>query len=488
VQMTYDRRESMMSTTKRHPSLLSVRIGANRDGQISGIDFEGTFNTGAYASWGPTVANRVPVHASGPYFVPHYRAHTRAVLTNVQPSGAFRGFGVPQAAIAQEVLFDDLAKELDVDRLEFRIQNALVVGQTTVTGQLLDASVGIRDCLLALRGPWAEANAAIVRERAANSEARYRSGVGVAGIWYGCGNTSLSNPSTFKAGITPDGRVVLHQGAIDIGQGSSTVITQIFADALSVDVGSVLRVSGDTRLTPDAGKTSASRQTYVSGMAAMLVGQSLRRQLLDLLDAPEDATLNFEGATVSTTVGDRALTLELSNMPVEGGYVVQATDSFDPPTTPLDSMGQGVPYAVYGFGAQMVELAVDTLTGLTKLKRITAAYDVGRAINPMLVAGQIEGGIAQGIGLALMESYIPGRTSNLHDYLIPTIGDVPEIRSILIESNDPGGPYGAKGVGEHTIIGTAPAILNAIRHATGARVTEVPATPERVLRAMEDRK
>ena len=486
VQITYDRRESMMSTTKRHPSRLNVRIGANREGFVTGVDFEGTFNTGAYASWGPTVANRVPVHASGPYFVPHYRAHTRAVLTNVQPSGAFRGFGVPQATIAQEVLLDDLAYDLDFDRLEFRIQNALTVGQTTVTGQLLEASVGIRDCLLALRDPWVEANAAIDRERAESGPSRYRSGVGVASIWYGCGNTSLSNPSTFKAGITPDGRVMLHQGAIDIGQGSSTVITQIFADALAVDVGSVLRVSGDTLLTPDAGKTSASRQTYVSGMAAMLVGKSLRRQLLDLLGAPEDASLNFDGGNVSATVGDRVVSLDLSSMPVEGGYVVQATDTFDPPTKPLDSMGQGVPYAVYGFGAQLVELTVDTYTGLVALKRITAAYDVGRAINPMLVVGQIEGGIAQGIGLALMESYIPGLTNNLHDYLIPTIGDVPEIRSILIESNDPGGPYGAKGVGEHTIIGTAPAVLNAIRHATGARVTDVPATPERVLRAIGD--
>ena len=484
VRMVYDRRESMTSTTKRHASFLEVRAGARSDGCVTAVDFVGTFDTGAYASWGPTVANRVPVHASGPYFVPNYRARSRAVLTNVQPSGAFRGFGVPQATIAQEVLFEDLALALGVDPLEFRIKNALVAGQTTVTGQLLKSGVGIRDCLEALRDPWALARAA-VHERRDRSQ-RYRSGVGVASVWYGCGNTSISNPSTFRAGIRADGTVVLHQGAIDIGQGSSTVITQMFADALSIDVASVVRLSGDTAVTPDAGKTSASRQTYVSGMAATLTGRALRERLVRALGVDDDAVLRFDGAVVTATSRGRTSSLDLTTLPVEDGYVLQAQESFDPPTTPLDAKGQGEPYAVYGFGAQLAELEVDTRTGLVQLRRIIAAYDVGRAINPSLVVGQIEGGIAQGIGMALMEAYEPGRTANLHDYLIPSIGDVPEIRSILVESGDPGGPYGAKGVGEHTIIGTAPAILNAIRHACGARVTSVPATPERILDAMEE--
>jgi aldehyde oxidoreductase len=483
VAIVYDRQESMMSTTKRHPALIRVRVGANRDGTITAMDFDGSFNTGAYASWGPTVANRVPVHASGPYFTPHYRAHTRAVLTNAQPSGAFRGFGVPQATIAQEVLYDDVAYELGLDRLELRLANALVVGQTTVTGQRLEAGVGIRECLLALREPWAATTARIARLR--TEAARYRRGVGIASIWYGCGNTSLSNPSTFKAGIRPNGDVVLHQGAIDIGQGSSTVMCQMFADAMGMPVDDVLRVSGDTSLTPDAGKTSASRQTYVSGTAATMTGRALRATLAAALGVTPEVPLRIDGSEVVATTHDGDVKLDLSTMAVLDGYVLTATESFDPPTTPLDAMGQGIPYAVYGFGVQMIELEVDSLTGRVRLVKITAAYDVGRAINPRLVIGQIEGGIAQGIGLGLMEAYVPGRTNNLHDYLIPTIGDVPEIESILIESNDPGGPYGAKGVGEHTIIGTAPAILNAIRDAVGARVMDVPATPERVLAAME---
>ncbi len=159
------------------------------------------------------------------------------------------------------------------------------------------------------------------------------------------------------------------------------------------------------------------------------------------------------------------------------GFVFGAEETYDPPTLPLDAKGQGKPYAVYGYGAQIAELEVDMKLGTVKLIKITAAHDVGKAINPLLVEGQIEGGIAQGIGMALMEEYIPGRTENLHDYLIPTIGDVPPIETILVEVPDPEGPFGAKGLGEHVLIPTAPAILNAIRHATGVLVTKVPATP-----------
>jgi len=160
-------------------------------------------------------------------------------------------------------------------------------------------------------------------------------------------------------------------------------------------------------------------------------------------------------------------------------------ETYDPPTKALDQNGQGIPYAVYGYAAQMVELCVDVALGTVSLQRIVAAHDVGKAINPLLIEGQIHGGVAQGIGLALMESFIPGRTENLHDYLIPTIGDVPPVESILVEVNDPHGPYGAKGLGEHVLIPTAPAILNAIRDACGARITHLPATPDKVLAALE---
>ena len=274
VRATYSRTESMQSTTKRHPAQITARIGARKDGTLSGFRFEGYFNTGAYASWGPTVANRVPVHASGPYFVTDYRADSVAVYTNGPPAGAFRGFGVPQSAIAQETLFDELADALGMDALEFRIRNALRAGMPTVCGQVFDQGVGIKACLEALRPAWAKERAAAEAfnaRAAANGDTRRR-GVGVSAGWYGCGNTSLPNPSTIKAGIRADATLVLHQGAMDIGQGANTVIAQIFAEAIGLPVRDLMIIGPDTDVTPDGGKTSASRQTFVSGNAARLTG------------------------------------------------------------------------------------------------------------------------------------------------------------------------------------------------------------------------
>ncbi len=484
VAMVYSRPESIGSTTKRHPASIRMRVGANRDGKLVGVDFSGDFNTGAYASWGPTVANRVPVHASGPYVVPHYRAVTRAIHTHCVPAGAFRGFGVPQMAVAQEQLFDELALRLGLDPLEFRIDNALTTETPTVTGQVLGAGVGIKTCLEALREPWRRARAAAGNYNAGAAGPRRR-GVGLAGMWYGCGNTSLSNPSTIRIGITRKGRVALHQGAVDIGQGSNTVIAQIAADALGVPLNTIDLVSPDTDLTPDCGKTSASRQTFVTGKAAYVAGEALRMKILRLANAGSEASLRFSDGSLAIAEGETIRQIDLATMRAdERGYVLSAEETFDPPTTPLDENGQGVPYAVFGFGAHMAEIEVDTALGTVKVLKITAAHDVGRAINPTLVEGQIEGGIAQGLGLALMEEFFPGRGENLHDYLIPTIGDVPPVESILIEDAAPLGPYGAKGIGEQALIPTAPAILNAIHHATGVRMYKVPVTPDRLRAAI----
>ncbi len=481
----YTRPESMRSTTKRHPARMQVSVGADADGRLTGLRFDGDFDTGAYASWGPTVANRVPVHASGPYYLPAYRAHSFALHTNGPVSGAFRGFGVPQAAIAQETLFDRLADACGMDRLAFRLRNALRDGLPTVTGQSFERGVGIHECLSALQEPWARARAEAAAWNRDNAASPLRRGVGLGTCWYGCGNTSLPNPSTIKAGLRADGTVRLHQGAVDIGQGSNTVVTQIFAEALGVPADAVELFVGNSDVTPDAGKTSASRQTFVSGKAAMLAGLALRDRLLRHGNVSGAAEISLAGGKVLLRDGGAERRLDPAALPVDqDGFVFRVEETYDPPTLPLDANGQGVPYALYGYGAQMVELAVDTELGTVKLRRITAAHDVGRAINPQLVQGQIEGGIAQGIGMALMEDYQPGRTENLHDYLIPTIGDVPEIESIIIEVPDAEGPYGAKGLGEHVLIPTAPAILNAIRDATGATLTTTPATPDRILTAI----
>ena len=484
ARMIYTRAESMASTTKRHPAKMSGRAGVDAEGRITGLVFDGDFNTGAYASWGPTVAGRVPVHASGPYYTPNYAAEARAIHSYQPISGAFRGFGVPQAAILQEALYDDLALKAGLDRLAFRRLNALQDGQSTVCGQVLHG-VGIAACLDALKGPW---EAALASADKANAEGgRFRHGVGVASCWYGCGNTGLPNPSTIRVGITAKGELILHQGATDIGQGSNTVITQICADALGLPVGQFRLIGPDTGVTPDCGKTSASRQTYVTGKAALLAGQALRARILALSNMCEDARIVLEGDTLTVTDDRGERHVALGDLEADGhGYVLAAEETYDPPTSPLDENGQGSPYAVYGFGAQMAELTVDMQLGTVKVTRITAAHDLGRVINPLLAEGQVEGGVAQGLGLALMEEYIPGRTENLHDYLIPTTGDMPEVKSIFVEVPDPEGPMGLKGLGEHVLIPTAPAILNAIRHATGARVTKLPALPHRVLAAIRE--
>ena len=483
VRMTYTRPESMMTTTKRHPAKIRARAGANRDGKLVALDFIADFNTGAYASWGPTVANRVPVHASGPYFVPHYRALTRAIHTHLVPAGAFRGFGVPQSAVAQEQLYDELADRLGLDRLDFRILNALDANEPTVTGQVLGEGVGIRACLEALKPHWARARADAAHFN--NSARHLRRGVGVAGMWYGCGNTSLPNPSTIRVGLKPDGRVALHQGAVDIGQGSNTVVPQIFADALGIALARIDLVSADTDQTPDCGKTSASRQTFVTGKAAELAALKLRGEILRRANAGEDASISFGDDSVTVTGSGGAHVIDLATLTPDAlGYVFAAEATFDPPTGALDENGQGIPYAVYGFGAHMAEILIDIELGTVKVLKITAAHDVGRAINPTLIEGQIEGGAAQGLGLALMEEFHPGRGENLHDYLIPTVGDMPPVESILIEDRSPVGPFGAKGVGEQALIPTAPAILNAIHDAAGVRIRRVPATPDRIRAAL----
>ena len=390
---------------------------------------------------------------------------------------------MPQATALQETLMDQLADKLQIDQLEFRLKNSLRDGDKTVCGQKLD-SVGIIDCLEALKENWKQKKESYITFN--KTSKRYKKGVGIATCWYGCGNTALPNPSTIKIGLTKDGRISLHQGATDIGQGSNTVIAQIAADAIGVSIENINLVSPDTFLTPDCGKTSASRQTYVTGKAAYNAGFKLRSEILRLSNMGNDSLIKIEKNELIISNQDKKQKIDLNTLQlIENDYVLVAEETYDPPTTSLDENGQGIPYAVYGYGAQMAEITVDTELGLLKIDKITAAHDLGKTINPLLAEGQIEGGIAQGIGFALMEEYIPSKTENLHDYLIPSIGDVPEIESILIEKNDPEGPFGARGLGEHVLIPTAPAIMNALRNATGAIITKLPALPDRILEAIE---
>jgi aldehyde oxidoreductase len=281
--------------------------------------------------------------------------------------------------------------------------------------------------------------------------------------------------------LTRDGGLTLYNGAVDIGQGSTTVLLQICADALGLPTSAFGLVIGDTDRTYDAGKTSASRQTFVSGNAARLAGENLRAKILALANAGPQARLSLDGAQMRIGEGEASRVIDLTTLPADNDSVVLAGEGhYDPPTTALDGKGQGIPYATYGFAAQIAEVEVDLDLATVKVIEIVAAHDVGRAINPTLVEGQIHGGIAQGLGLALMEEFVPGRTENLHDYLIPTVGDIPKITVKLVEDREPEGPFGAKGVGEPALVATAPAILGAIRHATGVTPRRVPLLPHRL--------
>jgi aldehyde oxidoreductase len=477
VACVYSRTESMASTTKRHPASIAFSMRADKNGKLIDCTTHAKFDTGAYASWGPTVATRVPIHATGPYFVPSVEARGTAYFTHCHPSGAFRGFGVPQGAIAHEAAMDALADQLAVDRLEFRHRNAIRVGDATATGQVLNDSAGLDQCLDALRETWRAWHREVKAFNAVS--AIKKRGVGIGCMWYGIGNTSLSNPSTMR--IVADGQgITLYSGAVDIGQGSNTILIQIAADTLNIPAAQIGLISGDTDQTLDAGKTSASRQTYVSGKAVALAARDLRIKLLrkaGITDLAAPVTFSFADSSIKIVAGTQTVNLHLTES-------IEGIGRFDPPTTPQDGNGQGEPYACYAFAAQIAMVEVDTELGTTKVLRVTAAHDVGRAINPTQVEGQIHGGILQGLGLALMEEYIPGRTENLHDYLIPTIGDMPEMDIILIEAPTALGPSGAKGVGEPGLIPTAPAILGAIEQATGVRMLSVPVLPHRLRAAI----
>ena len=484
VACVYTRPESMASSTKRHPSRIRIKSGCDANGRLIAVQTEADFDTGAYASWGPTVATRVPIHASGPYFVPHVTARGRAYFTHCHPSGAFRGFGVPQGAIAHEAMMDELADKLAMDRLAFRRLNALKAGDATATGQILAHSVGLPQCLDALKPHWEDALAACAAYN--KTSGAKRRGASIGCMWYGIGNTSLSNPSTMRIGLSAKGELTLYNGAVDIGQGSNTILTQIAADALGLPMGQFRIVMGDTDLTADAGKTSASRQTFVSGKAVELAGRDLRAKLLALLEASADTKLSLEGSVIKARDANGEHQYDLAWLPPRHGTdVLRGEGSFDPPTSPQDADGQGVPYATYAFAAQMAVVEVDLELGTVKVLDVVAAHDVGKAINPTQVEGQIQGGTIQGLGLALMEEYLPGRTENLHDYLIPTMGDIPNMKCILIEDAEPLGPSGAKGVGEPGLIPTAPAILGAIHHASGVRMRQVPVLPHRLRAALK---
>jgi CO/xanthine dehydrogenase Mo-binding subunit len=486
VRMVYSREESFLATAKRHPLTMTLKTGADKQGKLIATRATIICDTGAYASYGIPVASRSAVHATGPYEIEHVDIESICVYTNNPFSGAMRGFGTPQMAIAHESQMDLIAAELDIDPLEIRRINALTIGSVTATGQKLTASVGIGECLDRLVPYYNQAR----REWLKEADTPYRKkGIGIGGMWYGIGNTGTKNPSTAKIKLSPDGRITLYTGAADIGQGSSTVLAQIAAEVLGIAAESLNLVVADTQRTTSAGATSASRQTYISGnavhSAATACVSALTAEAATILNLPASALVLSDGDVIDAADSTRRVDFaQLAKQLLEKKSPLEWNGVFDPDTTPLDpETGQGVPYATYAYAAQLVLLTVDTLTGEVFVEKVIAAHDVGKAIHPENVIGQICGGVVMGLGFALMEEYTSGKTDSFKDYHIPTCADLPDIVPIIVEAPEPTGPFGAKGVGEPALIPTAPAVINALAHALGQRIYQLPASLEKVLAA-----
>ena len=487
VRMAYSREESFLASGKRHSFTMRYITGADEQGLITGMKVDMLADTGAFASYGLAVNTRAVVHASGPYLVPNLDAVCRVAYTNNSWNGAMRGFGVPQAAVGHEGQMDALAKALDMDPLEFRLKNVLRAGQRTATGQLLKHGVGIAQCLEKVKPIYEK------WQREKKSDDRKLAGVGVGAMFYGIGNTGVSNPATAQMEWTKSGRVVLCTGAADIGQGSDTVLRQIAAARLGLDPEAIELCRGDTDRTTDAGATSASRQTYISGNAVLSAAEALEMKILDgardLLGG-RHLDMALDGGTVKLKDGsgrELAVTEVVKHL-ASKDVRAKADGGFDPNFTALDeNTGQGRPYATYAYAAQCALVEVDTASGMTRVKEVAAAHDVGRAINQRAVMGQICGGVTMGVGMALMEEYKPGSSDNFENYHIPTAADSPRVTPLIVEDPEPTGPYGAKGVGEPALIPTAPAIAGAVSDALGRPMRNLPMSLERIMEALEER-
>lgn len=486
VRYVYSREEAYLATAKRHPFVICMKTGADALGRVVAMKVRGVCNTGAYGSYGIAVASRAAVHGTGPYEVENVDIECSAVYTNTPFCGAMRGFGAPQMAMAHESQMDLLAQALKMDPLTIRMLNGLKKDSITSTGQALTESAGFNACLDEIKPHYKD----VLQNWVCAAPSPFiKRGVGLGGMWYGIGNTGVQNPSTAKIEMDGKGRVTLFTGCADIGQGSTTILSQIVGEALGLSTDCIEMVVGDTKYTTNAGATSASRQTYISGNAVKDATDKLVNVLLteavNRLKVKKSYLRLNNGTVFDSRNPDKKVTFAcLAKRILDGGGALSWQGYFDPETVPLDpETGEGVPYATYAFACQLACVEVDTLTGEVSVKKVVAAHDVGRAIHPENVIGQICGGIAMGVGFALMEEYVPGKTESMKDYHIPTFKDMPEIIPIIVEATEPSGPFGAKGVGEPALIPTAPAIINAISHALGERIYHLPASLERVLEA-----
>jgi len=488
VKLLYTRRESMLVHPKRHATSITVRLGARRDGSLTACQTELYGDTGAYASLGVAVMTRATTHSCGPYIFPHAHSDCYAMYTNNPPAGAFRGFGVVQAAFGIESAMDMLAEKLSLDPLAMRIKNSLTIGATTNTGHYLSNSVGLPECLQAIQDWFGENGIAApfepVREIIDGQEQ-----ITCWGVACGFKNTGLGTGAEDSSGIImrllPAGRLQIKSGASEVGQGMVTTLQLIAAEILGILPDNINVYIMDTALTLDGGPTTASRQTYVTGNAVREAALTLRERIFaslaqNLPSDPETISLNSQGALIDGELTPwQAIYEQLAASPqgVEVETIYHA-----PQTFPL-SVGGRIHFA-YGFAVQAVKVAINEETGEVKVLKVVAANDAGRIINPLGFQAQVEGGVIMGIGHGLMEDFKVEngviQSDRMARYTIPHMHDIPEIVSLIVESHTTEGPFGAKGVGELVCVPTPPAITNALYHAIGLRVDTLPVTKEKV--------
>ncbi len=487
VKLVYTRKESLIAHPKRHECLIRVKTGAKRDGTLTAVEAFILGDSGAYASLGPYVMTRAATHALGPYQVPNASVDCRAMYTNNPPAGAYRGFGAPQAHFAAETQMGILAEKLHISPLELRRKNALRIGSITLTGQKLHESVGLVETIDRV------AQAVEAQKAVAAPPSGKRRGWGVACAYKNVGlGGGVPDSAGVEVELFSDGHAQVRAGAAELGQGIVLVLAQVVAEELGVEYDKIDVLVGDTDLTPDGGPTTASRQSYVTGNAARLAAARLREVLSKVvgeqLDVSPERFIFRQGRVEGP--GAKSLTLpEAIALARAEGHTLVAREVYTPPkTVPLGQDGDM--HFAFGYATQAAEVEVDITSGRVRVLRVIAAHDVGRAINPRALEGQLEGGVVMGLGYALMEDFTmdEGRPQKITftKYKIPTPRDMPEIIPIILEHPTAEGPYGAKGVGEITSIPTAPAITNAIHDAVGVRTFSLPATPERILAALKE--
>jgi len=489
VKLTYTREESILCHGKRHPYVMKYRTGGAKNGKLMALEAELISDAGAYVYLSPWVLLYSMVGATGPYEIPHVKVDTYTVLTNNTFASAYRGFGVPQVCFAYESQMDELARRLNLSPLEIRKKNYLRKGKALATGRVLDHCVAFPET--------AEKALTALGEQSQSKSATEKIGQGIASGMTSYGRmVFLHDTSRSYVGLEMDGSVTIRCGVQDLGGGQASSLAQIASEVLGVPMEDVRVYIADTALTPLAGTTTATRQLYMSGNATLKAAKEVKKNLLaragEMLEAEPDELELMDKKVYLRNDPDRSLALASAvKTCASDGIPLYDVAQFNAPFRELIDFetGQGQVFPDFTFGSHAAEVSVDVETGKIKVLKLVACYDVGQAINPLSVEGQLEGGTAQGLGYALTEEVILDKgvtlTPSFSEFLIPTALDVPDVETIFLESGDGVGPFGAKGIGEPSMVSIAPAIANAVCDALGVRVFDLPLTPEKIVKALK---